>query len=340
MTTIKMCTVRPIPANLEAAARLTALNENPRNGTVLEVAGLTKYFWRPGRRLRVRFLDGDPVVQAKVVAVAQEWTNFANITFDFGNDPDAEIRISFTPDGSWSYIGTVALNIPQAEPTMNFGWLTPTTPDEEYSRVVLHEFGHALGLIHEHQHPANPIPWDVNAVYAFYMGPPNNWTKDEVDINVLGRYSAEVTQHTAFDPHSIMLYPVDNALTVGDWEIPWRNTVLSDLDKQFIAGVYSHARLFDAGAVAPNGKLYFFRQNRYTRLSLPGRTLDPGYPKPIAGNWAGMPADFADGVDAVATIDGKLYFFRGAHCVRYTMGSGVDAGYPKAISDEFPEAVF
>ncbi len=46
------------------------------------------------------------------------------------------------------------------------GWLEPDTPNDEYRRVVLHEFGHALGGIHEHQSPASGvIPWDKPKVY-------------------------------------------------------------------------------------------------------------------------------------------------------------------------------
>ena len=150
---------------------------------------------------------------------AKRWSDFANITVEFGNDPDAEIRISFEQEGSWSYIGTVALAIDKSEPTMNFGWLEESTPDEEYERVVVHEFGHALFCIHEHQNPVTTIPWDKDAVYAYYMGPPNNWTKDQVDQNLFARYSTDITQYSAFDPKSIMLYPIPNELTIGDYEV-------------------------------------------------------------------------------------------------------------------------
>ena len=100
-------------------------------------------------RARVRFLGGNPELQQKVAAVAQQWSQFANIRFDFGNDPVAEIRVAFIPGkGSWSAVGTDSLGflgVLTNQPTMNFGWLTNASSAEEISRVVLHEFGHALG---------------------------------------------------------------------------------------------------------------------------------------------------------------------------------------------------
>ncbi len=52
---------------------------------------------------------------------------------------------------------------------MNFGWFDDSTPDNEFSRTVIHEFGHALGCVHEHSSPAATIPWNRDAVYAYYL---------------------------------------------------------------------------------------------------------------------------------------------------------------------------
>jgi hypothetical protein len=250
-TIIKACVDRVLPPERLLRAAENAVKENPANVPAFSfspgvgatplappyMAMLTGKKWKNGRTLCVRFLDGQPLVQAKVERFAHEWSNFANIKFVFRRDPDAEIRISFEQQGSWSFIGVDAMVIPKNEPTMNFGWLQADTPDDECSRVVIHEFGHALACIHEHQSPGSNIPWDKEAVYRYYMGPPNNWSKSEIDLNLFERYGQEVTQFTQFDPSSIMLYPIPNEFTLGDFEVGW-NRELSAMDKEFVATIY------------------------------------------------------------------------------------------------------
>lgn len=192
--------------------------------------------WQPGQTLRVRFLDGHPIVQQKIEAVAHQWSQYINIRFDFGDHPDAEIRISCQPGGSWSYIGTDALGRPKDQATMNYGWFKPDTPDEEYSRTVLHEFGHALGMIHEHQHPEAGIPWNREAVYRYHMEK-NHWTREQVDHNLFAQYSKDVTQFSHFDPQSIMLYSIPKELTTNGFEVGW-NRYLSETDKAFMSAMY------------------------------------------------------------------------------------------------------
>lgn len=191
------------------------------------------------RVLAVRFLDGDPKVQDRVAQVAHEWSRHANIRFEFNNASGAPLRIGFSPGPSWSLIGTDALDtrIDPDAPTMNFGWLDRATPQDELQRVVLHEFGHALGLIHEHQSPTATIPWDKEAVYRYYAGSPNFWTRAQVDQNVFTRYNADVTNASEFDPQSIMLYPIPSEFTRGDFHVGW-NRGLSQQDKAHIARVY------------------------------------------------------------------------------------------------------
>lgn len=264
---IKACIDRNVPEAFLHAKMNAAVRENAANAPAISrrglpfgvmpdiprafLAAITGKLWRPGRTLRVRFLDGDPLVQERIPPFAKVWSEHANVEFDFVDDTDAEIRISFQHQGSWSYIGTDALVIPLQQPTMNFGWLNRSTSDEEYARVVTHEFGHALGCIHEHQNPATDIPWDKEVVYAYYQGPPNFWTREQVDINLFTRYEEDITQFSEFDPESIMLYPIPNEFTVGDFEVGW-NQQLSETDMSFISTVYPAVRKA-AGQLVPNG---------------------------------------------------------------------------------------
>lgn len=188
--------------------------------------------------LHVRFLDGDSVIQQRVADMAQEWSKHCAAVFAFDDLPDAPIRITFKRKGSWSFVGTDALGIAPGEPTMNFGWLKRTTPDDEVRRVVLHEFGHSLGLIHEHQSPAADIPWDKEKVYAYYGGPPNNWTRAQTDVNLFKLYRRFYTAHTKFDKESIMLYPIPREfITDPSYEVGW-NRRLSQTDIEAIGRWY------------------------------------------------------------------------------------------------------
>ncbi len=229
---ITFCIEQIIPPEYLPIARETAIAENPANASPFEAAAERSKLWKPGRTVRVRFLDGTAEAHALVERYARQWCDHANIHFDFGDHAHAEIRISFSRGGSWSAVGTDALMtavFPAHAPTMNFGWR-----DEA---VVLHEFGHALGLIHEHQNPAQAIQWDEDAVIDYLSGPPNYWPESRTRANVFERYAAEQTQFSAFDPASIMLYYFPAEFTRNRQPFA-QNKVLSAQDTRFIAECY------------------------------------------------------------------------------------------------------
>lgn len=197
------------------------------------ILALAAYRW-PKTNLKVTFLDGDPEVISRVTEVAKEWEKYCGIRFLFGNFPNPDISISFRYLGSWSCIGT---DSQKNSPSMNFGWLIRETEQSEYERVVLHEFGHALGFVHEHQRMDAQIKWNRPAVYAYYEQPPNNWPKNDVDENIFERYNRPTSNGTSFDPNSIMMYAVPAEVTEDNVGIPWPFK-LSELDKQFARKMY------------------------------------------------------------------------------------------------------
>jgi len=213
----------------------------PRIDNVLRASGQElavawRRQWQPGQELRIRFLDGDPVVHRRIREHAMTWLRWADLHFVFGDHPTSEIRISFGGEGYWSYVGTDALRIPGDGPTMQFGGFTGDTDETVLRRTVLHEFGHAIGCIHEQASPAAAIPWDVERVYAFYRQW-QGWDRDTTFANVLTRYSPEESRFTDHDPLSIMQYPVPAELTVGGFAVGWNNDLSAD-DCSFIARMY------------------------------------------------------------------------------------------------------
>jgi serralysin len=265
-TTVKACTDVAVPPTLAQEAALAAIQERADNlvafpgmavmmatgfdEAVAEIASrmdepvrpemvvLALKRWQPGRVLRVRFLDGPAVVREKIEHFARQWEPHCSLRFCFGDDPDAEVRISCTLGiGSWSYLGTDALVIPKSQPTMNFGWFTENTPDNEYRRTVVHEFGHALACVHEHMHPEGGIPWDEERVYHYYERT-QGWSRAETYRNVLARYRSDEVNASVYDRRSIMHYPIPpELLRDPNYAVGW-NTELSERDRAFIRTQY------------------------------------------------------------------------------------------------------
>jgi hypothetical protein len=257
-TSVRICFERIIPDAIDREQHLRrALREqmlgvtrsesgkkpNPREvAHIARMAAVNSKRWTPGSALKCRFLDGTPVMRKKVQTIAHQWEAFADIKFKFVADGDAEIRISFHADnGSWSAVGRDALNrdyFPLHQPTMNYGWLRDDTDAAEYRRVVLHEFGHALGCIHEHQAPTFGRIWDKQAVLHYFQGPPNYWSPADIDFNVLKKYPQKGIIATNYDPDSIMLYAFDGALFADGKGPTNENNNVSAKDQQMIRQLY------------------------------------------------------------------------------------------------------
>jgi hypothetical protein len=94
----------------------------------------------------------------------------------------------------------------------------------------------------------------------------------------------------------------------------------------------------DAAVNWDGNKVYFFKGGQYVRYDLALDKVDPGYPKPITGNWPGVAGGFETGIDdAVNYGNGKVYFFRGNQYLRLDLGTKrVDSGYPKDIAPNWP----
>lgn len=200
-------------------------------------AGIKELFWQDGAIINIKFIgERDVFLEEKVKEYSILWTDYADLKFNFIEEGIADIKVSFQNDGSsWSKLGTSCRQSFPNEATMNFGWFNQSTPEDEFKRTILHEFGHAIGLIHEHQNPAASIKWETDEVYKYYAR--FGWSKEMVDLNIFQKYDYNFVNATDYDKESIMHYPIDSGLTEDGYSVGW-NAELSKLDKEFVSRIY------------------------------------------------------------------------------------------------------
>jgi serralysin len=193
------------------------------------------YYWKNGDTIRVWFLSGSNEAKIKVLNIANLWSKYANIFFAPAiSGVKAHIRVSFQTNGYWAYVGTRGM---QYYTSVSLDNLDKETDEIIFQSVVLHEFGHVLGLLHEHQSPAGNIRWNKQAVYQYYAKPPNEWKPEYVDENVFKKFEKSQTNYSRYDPLSIMHYPVPEYLTEDNTEVPF-NYTLSETDILYIKRKY------------------------------------------------------------------------------------------------------
>jgi hypothetical protein len=213
----------------------------------------TRLLWDPGQRLLICFESGTRIARQRVVEMASEWTRHANLVFDFGpaDDPrictgtgNEDIKIDFvTGRGHWSAIGRESQRKTQSMNLDGLGRdkIPENSSDTSTRRIVLHEFGHAIGLHHEHASPKSICEdeIDYDKAYTFFELT-HKWSKEHVDRN-LRRLPHGTFLSTAYDPYSIMHYQFPREVLKRGADSPCAivpNHTLSDQDKEMIARLY------------------------------------------------------------------------------------------------------
>lgn len=201
----------------------------------------TDKLWEPGDTIRIKFQNGTTALQDEVKQYAAEWLTYANLVFLYvAPSEDADVKIGFDTDErwlAWSAIGTDCQSVPQDEVSLNFVWLE----DEGTAGVkaeVLRGFGHVLGLGFEHKNPESNVQFKSNELVA------EEYNLSEADVEeLITLYSTDQTNFTEYDKSSIMTITIPRSLVTKPIYATNRNSELSELDKEFVAGLYPYGEI-------------------------------------------------------------------------------------------------
>jgi len=259
---------------LEVRGRLTGVAQSD-----IEAARgvyYTEYLW-PKSNLSICFWNGSEAQQLGVMELADVWHQAVpSMQFIFLDDARrvrkcqldqlrnlramSDIRINLDPNdsrplwapvdmnlrnGDWSHPGRSVSQIADYPTTMSLAGAMKLKAQgliSDYHFNVRHEFGHALGLVHEHQRALCEGWFNIQAIASS-----QNWSLEmaKAQVSSLGNTSNQYGFVGSYDINSIMQYNFAPA-----WYVPDKPTVknpcrrrdqvddLSEMDKVTIAFLY------------------------------------------------------------------------------------------------------
>ena len=182
------------------------------------------------------FLSGTERQQRTVKHLAGKWmTNGLEnrIRFQFDVPVDrAQVRIYIGRVGYLAEVGNNAKRVEAAQPTMQLY-------QGLERKKVLHEFGHVLGLRHEHQHPSRRGALKEQAVIDYFgrnerLVAGHDLRRNPEDLGEDHRCRG----HPDFTTDSIMSYDIPAQLTVDGKPVAMASRISED-DFKCLLGLYS-----------------------------------------------------------------------------------------------------
>lgn len=212
-----------------------------------EQMGNAKYynrFWPKGQVLTIKFMEGvSELIRKKIRPHINKWRAHVNLDIKYVKDyENAEVRIEVISNKnvpSKTFTGTDAKHFQKNQnmSTMLLTGISNNTPQDIVAFTVLHEFGHALGLVHAHQEPDAKIPWKKADIVYRYFREKFSMSDIETDMNYLNTYSRDNLVTNGYTPYSVMHSYIPAEL-VTDHKERLANSQLSSKDIAIVKQIY------------------------------------------------------------------------------------------------------
>lgn len=191
-------------------------------------------------------------VQNVKSTLTAEFFPYVNLQFEFVSTPTPApdgglVHITDNPAGLKPGASGTCKRIGKKDPYIIIG------KTKTFETVVIHEMAHAVGMLHELEHPHKPFTFDRERLVAFYMAR-KDMSRQDAESFVQRNFFANTEKELLygdFDTKSIMLYKLPVEVT-GGVELTGSSR-LSDGDKDWLEQAYSDkvTSRSDAGPSCP-----------------------------------------------------------------------------------------
>ena len=284
---------------------------------------------------------------ARAFKVWEDATCFNFTRQDVGN---VDIEISF--DGDYSFDGEVdALAhafLPKDGGNIHVDdrvdWSVNSTQGTSLLMTLTHEIGHSLGL--DHSEEKNAIMWHS------YQGYDPNLSLHDDDIRGIQELYGDMTCKNSRKPstprpslttrsaktstlpccETPKITPTLKTAPKSTTTRPSRTSTVPETSRGDNTALCNSDHI-DTIVTMSSRTSYVFLGSSYWKLTERHGIHHPGYPRPIASDWAGLP----NNLDAAFTwTNGKTYFFKGSEYWRFSDIGQMDPGFPKQLESGFP----
>jgi hypothetical protein len=175
-------------------------------------------------KVGVYFIDGTPEQRRHVEEYAEEWIYRTGIPIEwvFGSQERKHIRITFSGSRNWSWYGNQTFEGDGVQPTMRLGVYNTSKSAATQRRTTLHEFGHALGLMHEQLDPRANLHFNEQVMFPSLQKNwcDQHWTTEKCYAEMIKQIihpttpGHECVGKSRYDQKSIMHYWFDKGWVV------------------------------------------------------------------------------------------------------------------------------
>lgn len=168
-----------------------ATEAKPRKGHIGPLRGASYgnlKQWTDGV-LPIEFEDNVPEdIKLRFIYACETWAQYGQIKCQLGSYKNRALRVSVDGEGCWSTLGMNSIFFYTRRLNLELGGCTSR-------KVILHEVGHSLGLIHEHQRADRDQYIEI--------------VNENLELSFLVKFNFNISKsrlHTPYDFFSIMHY--------------------------------------------------------------------------------------------------------------------------------------